>query len=356
MTPETLTTSIAMCTYNGERFLQEQLDSLAAQTVTPGELIVRDDGSTDATLAILEAFQRTAPFPVHIRRNETNLGYVKNFEKAACECRHEVVFFCDQDDIWLPDKIARTLTVFQRHPEAGLVLLQSNHIDETGKLITRGKYKPRTVTEADAVPFLLRAKLRRWVVSWQGCNMAYRNVYRDVLYPVYSPQMGHDQWLLMLLGATSGVRFLEEPTALHRIHARNLSRLSTHTRSLLARAWKNLRRHQDPTMLAMKAGLFQALITRVEKILSQHPEMVTDVETCQATLALFARFQSHLQRRADAITHIFRRPGIVFSETLNGNYAFCSKGLKDILSDLTATPRTVDARLLTPAQEQQPGT
>lgn len=351
-----LTASIAMCTFNGERFLQKQFDSFVAQTVLPGELIVCDDGSTDGTLEILEAFQRTAPFPVQIHRNETNLGYVKNFEKAACECRHEVVFFSDQDDIWLPEKIAKTLAVFQRHPQAGLVLLQSNHIDETDTLIARGKYRPRAAAETEDVPFILRKKLRRWVISWQGCNMAYRNTFRDVLYPVFSPHMGHDQWLLLLLGAVSEVRFLETPTALHRIHASNLSRLSTHTRSLLARAWKNYRRHQDPTPLALKAGLFHALVARVEDILSQPPQMVADVNECRETAAVFSRFEKHLARRVDAIAHPLRRPGIILSELLNGNYATCSKGLKDALSDLTAIPQAIDAsKIPAPPAPPRPG-
>ena len=85
-------TSVALCTYNGERFLQIQLDSLAAQTILPGELLICDDASTDDTLQILDNFSKTSPFPVRIFSNKINLGYVKNFEQAISLCTNEIIF------------------------------------------------------------------------------------------------------------------------------------------------------------------------------------------------------------------------------------------------------------------------
>jgi glycosyltransferase involved in cell wall biosynthesis len=78
--------SVALCTYNGGRFLREQLESLASQSVLPAELQVGDDGSTDNTLEIVEEFARTAPFPVGIARNERQLGYGENFIQTARRC------------------------------------------------------------------------------------------------------------------------------------------------------------------------------------------------------------------------------------------------------------------------------
>lgn len=97
--------SIAMATYEGEKYLQEQLDSLATQTLLPCELVVTDDGSTDQTLAIVENFARTAPFPVRIYQNEERLGFGDNFIKAASLCTGDIIAFCDQDDRWLEQKI-----------------------------------------------------------------------------------------------------------------------------------------------------------------------------------------------------------------------------------------------------------
>ena len=98
--------SIAMATYNGAKYLREQLDSIAAQTLLPYELVICDDGSTDATLDIAEQFAAEAEFSVRIYRNETNLGYADNFLKAASLCEGDWVAFCDQDDVWISEKLA----------------------------------------------------------------------------------------------------------------------------------------------------------------------------------------------------------------------------------------------------------
>ena len=106
--------SVAMATYNGSIFLEEQLLSLFRQTVLPNELWVTDDGSTDSTLAILERFSLGAPFPVHICVNSQRLGYGRNFLKAASLCKAEYVAFCDQDDVWRADKLQRVTKVIEQ--------------------------------------------------------------------------------------------------------------------------------------------------------------------------------------------------------------------------------------------------
>jgi len=97
--------SIALCTYNGAAYLAEQLDSLVGQTYTNIEIIVVDDGSKDNTFGILTDYAARYPhFKLH--KNEQNLGFVRNFERAAGLCTGELIALCDQDDIWHPEKIA----------------------------------------------------------------------------------------------------------------------------------------------------------------------------------------------------------------------------------------------------------
>src|SRR5690348_8403095 len=98
--PSSLSISVAMATYNGARYIREQLDDLAAQTRLPAEVVVCDDESSDGTVAILEHFAASAPFPVHIHRNSERLGYRANFMKCASLCSSDLVAFCDQDDRW----------------------------------------------------------------------------------------------------------------------------------------------------------------------------------------------------------------------------------------------------------------
>lgn len=105
MTPG-LKISVAMATYNGARFLPQQLESLASQTRLPFELQVGDDGSTDGTLDLLDEFAARAPFPVRVHRNSTQLGFGENFLQTAQRCSGNWIAFCDQDDIWFPEKLA----------------------------------------------------------------------------------------------------------------------------------------------------------------------------------------------------------------------------------------------------------
>jgi glycosyltransferase involved in cell wall biosynthesis len=126
--------SIAMATYNGEKYLGEQLRSLAEQTVLPDELVICDDQSSDSTAGVVESFAATSPFPVRFIRNEQRLGYYENFMKAAGLCTSEYIAFCDQDDVWLSEKLA----VAQRYiRDTGCTLFQHGFrlIDAAGNPI-----------------------------------------------------------------------------------------------------------------------------------------------------------------------------------------------------------------------------
>ena len=101
-----MTVSVAMATYNGGRFLQEQLDSIRRQTRLPDELVVCDDGSTDDTVDILRRFAADAPFKVVIDAHGQHLGFTPNFLRAIGQCAGEIVALCDQDDVWDERKLA----------------------------------------------------------------------------------------------------------------------------------------------------------------------------------------------------------------------------------------------------------
>ena len=114
--------SIAMATYNGAAYLQEQLDSFLAQTRLPDEVVITDDCSTDETLEIIKGFEESAPFNVHWEQNEHNLGYTGNFNKALIKTTGDLVFLSDQDDVWFRDKLEQVERYAAEHP-AALVLM-----------------------------------------------------------------------------------------------------------------------------------------------------------------------------------------------------------------------------------------
>ncbi len=125
--------SIAMATYNGERFIRQQLDSFTRQTLPPSELVICDDGSTDSTLSIINDFSPSAPFPVVIVHNSARLGYTANFLQAARMCQGELIAFSDQDDEWLPQKLARVLQA-SRESDALLLAHAAEWVDQDGNL------------------------------------------------------------------------------------------------------------------------------------------------------------------------------------------------------------------------------
>jgi glycosyltransferase involved in cell wall biosynthesis len=207
--------SIAMATYNGERYIQEQLDSLARQTLFPAELVVTDDGSTDRTLSILEAFSAGAPFPVRIFRNSTRLGYEDNFLKAASLCTGDLLAFCDQDDIWLEQKLSLCSKYFS-DPRIEGVLHSGQTLLHTGE---RGKLHPnfpRTkVWEAGEFdPFS----------GVPGYAIVIRRDLLDLVDNTVRPMRlkSHDNWSWLLASSAGRVVTLAEVLVLYRQHGANV--------------------------------------------------------------------------------------------------------------------------------------
>lgn len=125
-----LSFSVAMCTFNGARFLGAQLASIAAQDRPPDELVVCDDGSSDGSIEIVIQFARRSKFPVRLVVNDTNLGSTKNFEKAISLCRGAIVALADQDDVWYQHKLGRIEKAFLRSSETVLAFSDADLIDE----------------------------------------------------------------------------------------------------------------------------------------------------------------------------------------------------------------------------------
>ncbi len=130
-------TSVALCTYNGEKFLKEQLESIFSQTVSPDEIVICDDGSSDNTLQILEKYAETHPSLFKIFRNKKNLGYTRNFEKAISLCSGDLIFLCDQDDIWLPNKTEQMTKLAESNPEKTVFCHNIAILTDDGKITKR---------------------------------------------------------------------------------------------------------------------------------------------------------------------------------------------------------------------------
>lgn len=119
-----------MATYNGERYLEEQLESLARQVMLPFELVACDDGSSDRTVAMLESFAERAPFEVRIRVNGQTLGPGENFLQTASMCSGDWIAFCDQDDVWSDRKLERIAEVLAAEPAVSMVSHSARQVNQ----------------------------------------------------------------------------------------------------------------------------------------------------------------------------------------------------------------------------------
>jgi glycosyltransferase involved in cell wall biosynthesis len=213
--------SIAMGTYNGESFLADQLDSLARQTLAPAELVVRDDGSTDRTLDILGEFARTSPFPVRIEVNEQRLGVGENFFGAARACSAELVAFCDQDDVWLDEKLERCADRLDE-PSVRLAIHACAVVDDglrrLGPIvppIERSHNAPGLTVpkwgEPPGMAMVFDAELLS-LLDWEARPVAHHRHGRLL----------HDEWVYGVARVAGSIAFLAEPLALYRQHDVNV--------------------------------------------------------------------------------------------------------------------------------------
>ena len=210
--PAALAVSVALATFNGERYLGEQLESLASQTLLPDELVVGDDASTDSTLAILSEFAGRAPFPVHITQNSSTLGYSRNFIATAGRCRGELLFFCDQDDIWLPAKIERMAEIAAASLE-GVICHDLSVFASDGS----GPSFP------SCFDYLRGAGFSR-AVCVNGCSMAVKAGFiRQWGWPHADSGVTYDAWIALLASAFGQRRYCDEILLSHRLHGGNAS-------------------------------------------------------------------------------------------------------------------------------------
>ncbi len=215
--------SVALATCNGEQFLPEQLDSLARQTCRPAECVVGDDSSTDRTVDLLERFARSAPFPVHITRNATRLGVADNFLATAARCEGDLIAFCDQDDVWLPQKLERCVAAFLQR-SATLVTHRVRVVDAGLRSLGRVEPDPltgRTLAHARGGPWLRIPGAATVFAAGLIRRFPWRRRPPD--FDVPGEMMLHDEWVALLAQALGGCVFLNQTLGLYRQHDGNVA-------------------------------------------------------------------------------------------------------------------------------------
>ncbi len=216
MLPLQIDISVVMATFNGERYLRQQLDSILQQTVSPKEIIIVDDGSTDSTLTILKEYTADSRFRLLV--NEQNMGYIKSFEKGMLEASCPYIALSDQDDIWLPHKLETLAANMQDHIA---VYSDSMLVDKNGISLNKKMSDLKNqLTYNNCLMYTIGA----WA---PGHAMLFRKELVDQCKP-FPTLVTHDFWLGFVASCNGGIFYVNEVLVHYRQHASNAIGANTH--------------------------------------------------------------------------------------------------------------------------------
>lgn len=319
-----LTLAVVLCAYNGAGYLQAQLDSLYAQTRLPDWVVLSDDASTDATPALLTA--AAAVFEargvrVQLRLNAENLGYVRHFEQALAGVDADLLFPCDQDDVWHADKIALLAAQFEADPGLLLLHCDAELIDASGaplgrRLLAVLEMTPaewRSMTSGDAFDVLIR----RNIVT--GAAMAFRRTVLAAAQP-FPVEWAHDEWLAVIAALEGRVRTLNSALLGYRQHDNN--QIGVRARGTL---------HKVAGIAGYRKAFLARMEARYRVLAARARDMPALPERRRADID--ARLL-HATRRNQAARSPLSRAPAVARELLSGRYHRFGRGLRSALVDL----------------------
>ncbi len=324
---DSLSTAIVLATYNGSRFLRAQLDSLLNQTRLPDQLLVRDDASTDdeATWRILELYElrfTERGVQVDMERGFDNVGYRSNFERLLRKVKTDVVFLCDQDDVWQPHKIERMMQEFAARPRLGLLFTNARLVDANGTELGFTLFDGVQVS-AQELTRIHRGEaadllLQRTLVT--GATIAVRQEALADALPIPTGWV-HDEWLafVMALGNRFEIDALDEKLIDYRQHGENAIGMTAPTAGNFWTA--NGLRRDSQRSLALR---LQRLLHNSELLRGVEPRWRHELEQRR----IHAHHRGHLSRNP------IKRVSAVAREALSGRYSRYALGLRSIVSDI----------------------
>ena len=312
--------SVVIAAYNGFDHIREQLESIRNQSIVPHEIVISDDGSTDNTCGIADEFARNTPdINVVMIQNSAPHGVDHNFANALRHASGDVIFICDQDDVWLPNRVETMLSVFDGKTPAA-TFCDSSIVDADLKPLgfthiqSRGFSSVKECFSCGSKAFLKR-------VPPAGHDMAFSREFLDILLPFPDLRDCYDTWIGLVLYALGAWKFsCDQPLTLFRRHQKSVTRsgLIPSFSEKLALAKKAVK---DDTS-NWYARLYAELISRTQNRIT--PEM----------LELLEARRRHSMTRSMMNTAFFKRSKLILQETCNGNYFRFGRSFSNIFQDL----------------------
>lgn len=317
--------SVALCTYNGEEFLGAQLNSIAAQTRLPDELIICDDMSRDGTLGIVEQFARQANFSVRLERGSSRMGSQRNFEKATRLCTGELIFYCDQDDVWHPDKLLKLEQKMNESGSKGMVFSNINVVNERLEPAGYSLWQFRRFTPRRQ-KMVLSGKVPAWdYVLGQGIasgmGMGFHARFKDLILPFEG--LGHDLWVTTLIAAVQDPVFVPEILGSWRQHG--TQQTGAVTRSTFSQRLADTRNHGASYYAPIVEG-YSALLLRLKANANTFPCSPHVLNSLEEKI-------DHLQARLLMRSGV-QKGSLIAHEVLGRNYWKYGHGLRTLANDL----------------------
>ena len=320
--------SVGLCTYNGERFIGEQVASILAQSVLPTEIVLSDDASSDATVAIARtvvgAWLAEHPdqvFDFTVLRNTVPLGVTGNFEQAIAATTGDFVALSDQDDIWHPDRVERALTVFDANPSALLVHSDARLVDANGETLYDTLFSAYDVNRTDIAKIHAGTAFdilaRRTIVT--GAATMIRRPLFDAARP-FPAGWVHDEWLAIVASALCGLDVIDEQLIDYRQHGSN--EIGAATLSVFGK----FRRMLEP-----RSERNRRLLERSES-LAERFAMMPQIPRGYAA-AVTAKLEHEMMRSALPIARLLRLVPVI-REFKTGRYSRFGRGVADAVRDL----------------------
>lgn len=316
-----MTISIALCTYNGEKYIAQQLKSIASQTRLPDEVIIGDDCSSDSTVEICRQWAKSVSFPVQIIQNEHNLGYEKNFTNVMLQAKGDIVFPCDQDDVWLPKKLETMERCFIANPEVGVVYCRRSLIDQNGDAISEhltelyNNYHP-----LDSSYFY--ADFSQNHPDCAGCMSALRRELIQRLFPFPEP-WAHDTWIFTIGPMYTQLKTLPDVLMLFRRHGNNASALGKEP------DWANGRNVYYLTSV----GQYRAHTPLREDLLRRLAQFPAS-EYRDGYIAYLKSQETHFGNRCKIEDNFWTNLHTLVIEIISGRYFHHNQPFKSILFDI----------------------
>lgn len=326
--PSNPSCGVALCTCNGAKFLSAQLESLIAQTVIPKEIVVCDDRSDDNSWDILKSWAANVAEPLGIEvtlvQNTERMGVTRNFELACSKLCTDLILLCDQDDIWLENKIERLLSEFR---DPGVMLVHSNahlvggELDDLGinlfQALRFSKRERRLIREGR----FLEIYCCRNLVT--GAATAFRRSLLSVACP-FPPEWVHDEWLAAMAASCGRIVMLPECLLMYRQHGNNAIGVPKNAREYVSHGLRRIREAPRSEFFPKRLRRLAIWLARIESLDGDHAK---NREHIKGAL-------EHFRSRSKMTANPFYRFRIIWAELQSGGYDRYSHMRSGLLRDL----------------------